>query len=178
LLSKNLKIKIHKTIILPVGLYGCETWPVTLREERRLRVFQYRVLRRVFGPKKDRVTGEWSKLHNEELNDLYSLHQYCAGGKIMMNELDGMWRVRGRIVCTECWWRSLRERGHWGDQDVDGRILTLTLLTWNIGQGPNNDSKWQMGFNSALKRLRWIFRKLEGVVGTGWCWIRIGTVGG
>ena len=69
----NLKIKIYRTIILPVVLYGCETWSLTLREERRLRVFENRVLRRVFGPKRDEVTGEWRKLHNEELNDLYSL---------------------------------------------------------------------------------------------------------
>jgi len=54
-------------------LYGCETWSLTLREERRLRVFENRVLRRVSGPKRDEVTGEWRKLHNEELNDLYSL---------------------------------------------------------------------------------------------------------
>ena len=54
-------------------LYGCETWSLTLREERRLRVFKNRVLRKVFGPKRDKVTGEWRKLHNEELNDLYSL---------------------------------------------------------------------------------------------------------
>jgi len=73
LLSKKLKIKIYRTIILPVVLYGCETWLLTLREERRLRVFENRVLRRVFGPKRDEVTGEWRKLHNEELSDLYSL---------------------------------------------------------------------------------------------------------
>ena len=54
-------------------LYGCETWSLTLREERRLRVFESRVLRRVFGPKRDELTGEWRKLRNEELNDLYSL---------------------------------------------------------------------------------------------------------
>jgi len=54
-------------------LYGCETWSLTLREERRLRVFENRVLRKVFGPKRDEVTGEWRKLHNEELNDLHSL---------------------------------------------------------------------------------------------------------
>ena len=72
LLSKKLKIKIYTTIILPVVLYGCETWSLTLREERRLRVFENRVLR-VFGPKRDKVTGEWRKLHNEELSDLYSL---------------------------------------------------------------------------------------------------------
>ena len=73
LLSKKLKIKIYRTIILPVVLYGCETWSLTLREERRLRVFENRVLRRVFGPKRDEVIGEWRKLHNEELSDLYSL---------------------------------------------------------------------------------------------------------
>jgi hypothetical protein len=73
LLSKNLKIKIYRTIIFPVVLYGCETWSLTLREERRLRVFKNRVLSRVFGPKRDEVRGEWKKLHNEELNDLYSL---------------------------------------------------------------------------------------------------------
>jgi len=73
LLSKNLRIKLYRTIILPVVLYGCETWSLTLREERRLRLFENRVLRRVFGPKKDEVTGEWRKLHNEELRDRYSL---------------------------------------------------------------------------------------------------------
>ena len=61
------------TVILPVALYGCETWSLTLREERRLRVFENRVLRGVFGPKRDKVTGGWRKLHNEELSDLYSL---------------------------------------------------------------------------------------------------------
>ena len=62
------------SVLMTVGnLYGCETWSLTLREERRLRVFENRVLRKVFGPKRDEVTGEWRKLHNEELNDLYSL---------------------------------------------------------------------------------------------------------
>ena len=69
--SKNLKIKIYRTIILPVVLYEYETWSLTLREERRLRVFENRVLRRIFGPTGDEVTGEWRKLHNEEHN-LYS----------------------------------------------------------------------------------------------------------
>jgi len=72
LLSKNLKIKIHRTVILPVVLFGCETWSFTLRGERTLRVFENRVLRRIFGPKRDEVTEEWRKLHIEELNDLYS----------------------------------------------------------------------------------------------------------
>jgi hypothetical protein len=63
---------MYKMIILPVVLYGCETWSLTLREERRLRVFENRVLRTIFGPKRDEVTGEWRKLHNKELHDLYS----------------------------------------------------------------------------------------------------------
>ena len=71
LLSKNLKIKIYRITILSVVLYGCETWPLTMREERRLKVTENRVMRRIFGPKRDEVTGKWIKLHNEELNDLY-----------------------------------------------------------------------------------------------------------
>ena len=72
MLSKNIKIKIYKAIIFPVVLYGCETWSLILREGHRLRVFENRVLRRIFGPKRDEVMGEWIKLLNEELNDLYS----------------------------------------------------------------------------------------------------------
>jgi len=72
LLSKNLKIKICRTIILPVVVYGCETWSLTLRERRRLKVFENRVLSRIFVPKRDEITGEWRKPHNEELNNLYS----------------------------------------------------------------------------------------------------------
>jgi len=63
---------MYRTIILPVVLYGCETWSLKLREERRLRLFENRELRRIFELKRDGVTGEWRKLHNEELNDLYS----------------------------------------------------------------------------------------------------------
>ncbi|KAJ4431742.1 hypothetical protein ANN_20345 [Periplaneta americana] len=72
LLSKNLKVRIYKTVILPVVLYGCETWTLTLREEQRLRVFENTVLRKIFGAKRDEVTGEWRKLHNTELHALYS----------------------------------------------------------------------------------------------------------
>ena len=72
LLSKNIKIKIYRTIILPVVWCRCETWSIILRKERRLGVFENRVLRRLFGPKRDEVTGEGRKLHNEEFNDLYS----------------------------------------------------------------------------------------------------------
>jgi hypothetical protein len=67
LLSKNINIKIYRNIILPVVLCGCKTWKLTLRDEPRVRV-----LRRIFGPKRDEVTGQWRKVHNEELNDLYS----------------------------------------------------------------------------------------------------------
>ena len=72
IVSKTLKIKIYRTTILPVVLYGCETWSLTLREERKLRVSDNMVLRRIFGPRRDEITGDWRRLHNEELNDLYS----------------------------------------------------------------------------------------------------------
>jgi len=103
LLFKNLKIKIHRIIILPVVLYGCETWSLTLREERGLRVFENRVLRRIFGPKRDEVTGEWRNLHNEELNNLYSSPNIVwviksrrmrwAGHVVCMGEGRGVYRV-------------------------------------------------------------------------------------
>jgi hypothetical protein len=72
LLSKNTKIKIHRFIVLPDVLYGCETWSLTLREEHWLRVFESRMLMRISGPKSDEVTREWRRLHIEEFNDLYS----------------------------------------------------------------------------------------------------------
>jgi len=103
LLSRHLKIKIYRAIILPVILYGCETWSLTLREERRLRVFQNRVLRRIFGPKRDEVRWEWRRLHNEELNDLYSLpvivrviksrRMRWAGHVARMGEGRGVYRI-------------------------------------------------------------------------------------
>jgi len=103
LLSKNLKISIYRTIILPVVLYGFETWSLTLREEHRLWVFENRVLRRVFGPKRDEVTGEWRKLHNEGLSDLYFLPNIVrvvksrrmrwAGHVARMGEMRGVYRV-------------------------------------------------------------------------------------
>jgi hypothetical protein len=71
LLSRNLKVKICKTTILPVVLYGCETWSLALREEHRLRVFENRVLSEIFGPERDEVMGEWRKLRSGELHNLY-----------------------------------------------------------------------------------------------------------
>jgi hypothetical protein len=72
LLSRNVKAKMYKTIILPVVFYGCQTWSLTLREQHKLRVFENRVLRRMFGPKRDEVTGEWRNLYSGELHNLYS----------------------------------------------------------------------------------------------------------
>jgi hypothetical protein len=71
-LSKNIKVKKYRTIILPFVLYGCETWSLTLREERRLRVFDNRVLGRIFEPKRDEVTGKWRRQHNQEFYGFYS----------------------------------------------------------------------------------------------------------
>ena len=131
-----------------VFVNGCETWSLTLREEHRLRVFENRVLRRIFGPKRDGVTGECRKLHNEELNDLYSSPNIVRVIKSRRFRWAGHVARMKREVCTRFWWGNLRDRHHWGDQDVDGRII-----------------------------LRWILRKWEGVVGTGWSWLRIGTGG-
>jgi len=95
LLSKNLKIKKYRIIILPVLLYGCEIWSLTLREEPRLRVSDNRVLKRIFGPKRDEVTGEWRKLHKEDLNDLYS-YPILFGDQIEKNEMSGACSGHGR----------------------------------------------------------------------------------
>ncbi|KAJ4425778.1 hypothetical protein ANN_27403 [Periplaneta americana] len=103
LLSNNLKVRIYKTIILPVVLYGCETWTLTLREEYRLRVFENKVLRKIFVAKRDEVTGEWRKLHNTELHTLYSSreiirniksrHLRWAGHVARMGESRNAYRV-------------------------------------------------------------------------------------
>jgi hypothetical protein len=100
LLSKNIKVRIYKTIILLVVLYGCETWYLTLREERRLRVFENRVLRRIFRPRRDEETGGWRKLDNEELHKLYS-----SPSIIRM--------IKGRRgMHVGYWWESRKKRDH------------------------------------------------------------------
>jgi hypothetical protein len=121
-----------------------------VKEERRLRVSENRVLWRIFGPKRDEVTGEWRKLHNEELNGLYSLPNILrvikscrliwAGHVARMGEMTVVYRV---LV------GKLRERGHWGDRGVDGRII-----------------------------LGWIFKKWDVGIWTGLGWLRIGIRGG
>ena len=125
LLSKNLKIKIYRTIILPVVLYGCETWTLTLREERKLRVFENMVLRRIFRPRRDEVTGEWRRLHNEELNDLYSSPNIVRVIKSRRMRWAGHVARMGeeRGVCVGSWWGNRREGDHWGDLGVDGWII-------------------------------------------------------
>jgi hypothetical protein len=124
LLSKNIKIKIYRTIILPVVLYGFETWPLTLKEGHMLRVFENKVLRRIFGPKRDEVTGDWRKLHNEELHDLYfppsivrvikSRRRKWAGHVARLGERRGVYRI---LVGKP------ERKNHLEDPGVDGRII-------------------------------------------------------
>jgi hypothetical protein len=101
--TKNINIKIYRTVVLPVVLYGCETWSLTLREERRVRVIENRVLRRTFGPIRNEITGGWRRLLIEELNDLYSSRNIfrviksrkmrSAGHVPRMGESRGVYRV-------------------------------------------------------------------------------------
>jgi len=134
LLSNNLKIKIYRTIILPVVLYGCETWSLTLREERKLRVFENMVLRRIFGPRRDEVTGEWRRLHNEELNDQYSSPNIVRVIKSRRMRWAGhVVRIGEETGCIGSWWGKRMERDHWGDLGVDGWILGWNSMRWDVG---------------------------------------------
>jgi len=124
LLSKNVKIKIYRTIILLLILYGYETWSLTLREEKKLRVFENMVLRRIFGPRRDEVTGEWRRLHNEKLNDLYSSPNIVR----VIKSRRMRWAVHVALMgeergCIGSGWGNRREGDHWGDLGVDGWII-------------------------------------------------------
>jgi len=124
LLSENFWINMYRTLILPAVSYGCETWVLTLKEERKLRVFGNMVLRRIFGPKRDEVTEEWRRLHNEELNDLYSSPNIVRVIKSRRLRWAGhvarMGEERGRIGTLLGAWR---EGDNWGDLGVDGCML-------------------------------------------------------
>jgi hypothetical protein len=110
-----------------------------LKEERRLRVFENRVLRRIFGPKRDEVTGEWRKLHNEELNSLYSLPNIVWVIKSRRMRWAGYVARMGRgEVCTGFWWGNLRERERWGDPGVDGRIILGLIIVPSKGWKSSN----------------------------------------
>jgi len=150
LLSNNLKIKIYRTIILPVVLCGFETWSLTLREERKLRVFENMVLRRIFGPRRDEVTGEWRRSHNEERNDLYSSPNIVRAIKSRrMGWARNVARMReGRGAC---------------------RVL--------VGK-PEGKSLLGRPRRRGRVILRWIFRSWDVGLWTESSWLRIGTGGG
>jgi hypothetical protein len=151
LLFKNTKIRVYRTIILPVVLYGCETWFVTLREEQRLRVFENRVLRRVFGPKTDEVTGEWRRLHNEELNDLYSSPNIIRAIKS----------------------RRMRWVGHVSRMG-EGRGVYRILVGRSEGRRPigRPRRRWEDNIKIDIQEVG------RGGAWTGLSWLRIGTGGG
>jgi hypothetical protein len=139
LLSSNTKIKICRTVILPVVLYGCETWCLTQREEHRLRVFENRVLRRIFRTKGDEVTGEWGRLYKKELNNLYSSPNIIrviksrrmrwAGHVARMGEWRGAYRI---LVGRPEGRRPLgRPRRRWEDNiKMDLQEVGLGVMDW------------------------------------------------
>jgi hypothetical protein len=135
LLFKNLKIEIYRTIILPVVLYGCETWSLTLRVERRLRVFENKVLKRIFGPRRDEVTGEWGRLHNEELNDLYSSPNMVRVIKPRRMRWAGhVARMGEERGCMGSPWGNRRDGEHRRDLGLDGWIILGWISRrWNVG---------------------------------------------
>jgi hypothetical protein len=149
-LSSNAEVKIYKTIILPVVLYGCETWSLILKEEQRLRVFGNRVLRGIFGPQRDEVTGEWRKLHNGKLHNLY-----LSPDIIRQIKSRGM-RWAGHVACMG-----------------EGRNVYRVLVRKPEVKRPlgRPRRRWEYGVKMDLREIGW-------GVWSGFTWVRIGTVGG
>jgi hypothetical protein len=156
LISKNLKIKIYRTVILPVVLYGCETWSLTLRYEHRLRVFENRVLRRIFGPKR-KEDASWRKLHNDELHNLYSSTNIVrvikprrlrwAGHVVRMGEGRGVHRV---LVGKPEGKRPLgRPRHGWEDNiKMDLREIWIDGANWI--QLAQDTVHWRASVNTVM----------------------------
>jgi hypothetical protein len=127
---QNLKIKIYRTIKFCL-FYGCETWSLTLREENRLCVFENMVLRRIFGPKRDEGTGEWRKLHIDELNDLYCSPTIVRVIKSRCMRWAGhVARIGREEMQTVFRCGKLRERDHLENLDVDERMILKWFFKW------------------------------------------------
>jgi hypothetical protein len=147
-IKKNIKITIGRTTVVSVALYGYEIWSFTLREERRLRVFENRVPR-IFGPKRDEVTGEWRKLDNEELNDLYS-------------SPNTIWVIKSRIIS----WT-----GHVAQMGERRRVYRVLV---GKAEGRGSLGKPKRGWEDNIKK---DLQEVGCRAWTSLIWLRVGTGG-